>query len=107
MPDDDLVAASFPDRHVTTGSISIVAPIVTATIAPIVIVAIVIATLAVDSVSVTAVRSNAEVKLSERDFGFGRDRIPSISGGCRESPHCARDDRDKWQFSHSDFLLCR
>ena len=102
MPNHDLVAAPFADRHVTAGSASIVA--LTATIAPIVI-AIVITTLAVDSVSVTAVRSDAEVQLSKRDFGLGR--IPSISGVCRNSPHYARDGGDKWQFSYSNLLLCR
>jgi hypothetical protein len=99
MPDHDLAAALFVDLHITTGSASIVAPIVTV-IAPIVIVAIV----AVDSVSVTAVRFNAEDQLSKRDFRFGRD---SISGGCWESPHCTRDGGDKRQFSHSNLLLCR
>jgi hypothetical protein len=79
MPDHDFVAAPFADRHVTTGPAPIVAPIVTVTIAPIVI-AIVITTVAVDAVSVTAVRSDAEVQLSKRDLGFGRDDIPSISG---------------------------
>jgi hypothetical protein len=104
MPDYDLVAAPFADRHVTAGSASIGA--LTVTIAPIVI-AIVITTVAVGSVSVAAVRSDAEVQLSKRNFGFGRDRIPSISGVCRNSPHCARDGGDKRKFSHSDFLLCR
>jgi hypothetical protein len=101
MPDNDLVAAPFADRHVATAFASI-----TVTIAPIVI-AIVVTTLAVRSVSVTAVRSHAEVQLSKGDFGFGRDSTPSISGVCRESPHCARDGGDKRKFSHSDFLLCR
>jgi hypothetical protein len=49
MPDNDLVAAPFADRHVATAFASI-----TVTIAPIVI-AIVITTLAARSVSVTAV----------------------------------------------------
>jgi hypothetical protein len=102
MLDYDLIAPPFTDRHVTAGPASIVA----VTIAPIVI-AIVITTLAVDSVSVTAVRSNAKVQLSKRDFGFGRDSIHPISGVCRERPHCARDGGDKRNFSHSDFLLCR
>lgn len=31
-------------------------------------------------------RSGAEVQLNKRDFGFGGDSIPSVSGGCRESP---------------------
>jgi hypothetical protein len=103
MPDHDLVATPFADLHITTGSTSIVAPIITVT-APIVIVAIVITTLA-DSVSLTAVKSDAGVQLSKRDFGFGRDSIPPISGACRDSPHCARDSGDKWQFSHSNLLL--
>jgi hypothetical protein len=102
MPDYDLVAAPFADRHVTAGATSMVA----VTIAPIVI-AIVITTLAVDSVSVTAVRSDAEVQLSKRNFGFRRDSILSASGVCRESPHCAGERGDKRKFSHSDFLLCR
>jgi hypothetical protein len=105
MLDHDLVAAQFADRHVATGSTSIIAPIATVTIAPIVI-AIVITTLAVDPVSVTAVRSDAEIQLSKRPFGFGRDSILSASGVCRESPHCARDGRDKHKFSYSDFVLC-
>jgi hypothetical protein len=67
------------------------------TIAPIVI-AIVITTLAVHSVSVTAVRSDAEVQLSKRDFGFGRSSIPSISGVYGKSPHYARDGSDKRTF---------
>jgi hypothetical protein len=100
MPDHNLVAAPFADGHVTTGSVSVVAPIVTVTIAPIVIVATVVTTLAVDSVSFTAVRSDTELELSERDVGFRRDCTTSISGECRESPHCARDGGDKWQFSH-------
>jgi hypothetical protein len=104
MPDHDLVAAPFADRHVTTGSVSIVAPIITVTIAPIVIATIVTA-LAVDSVSVTAVRSDAEVQLSKRHFGFGRDSIAFDSGVGRESPHCARDGGDKRKFRHSEFLL--
>jgi hypothetical protein len=62
MPDNDLVAAPFADRHVATAFASI-----TVTIAPIVI-AIVITTLAVRSVSVTAVRSHAEVQLSKGDL---------------------------------------
>jgi hypothetical protein len=106
MPDYDLVAAPFADRHVTAGSASIVA--VAVTIARIVI-ATVITTIAVNSISIAiaAVRSDAEVQLSKRNFGFGRDRTPSISGVCRKSPHYARDGGDKWKFSHSDFLLCR
>jgi hypothetical protein len=97
MPDHDLVAAPFADRHVATTSFSIpISPIVVATISPIVIVATIVAT-----ITLTAVWSNAEVKLSKRDFGFGRD----ISGGCRENPHCARDGGDKRQFSHSNLLL--
>jgi hypothetical protein len=106
MPDHNLVAALFAKRHVATGSVSIIAPIITATVPPIVSVAIVITTLTVVPVSVTAVRSDAEVKLSKRDFGFGRDSIPSISGGCRESPDCRRDGGDKRQFSDSNLLLC-
>jgi hypothetical protein len=102
MPDYDLIAAPFADCHVTAGSTSIVAM----TIAPIVI-ATIITTVAVDSVSVTAVRSDAEVQLSKRNFGFGRDSIPSISGVCRESPYYARDGGDERKFSHLDFLLCR
>jgi hypothetical protein len=101
MPDDDLVAVPFADRHVATAFASIAV-----TIAPIVI-AIVITTVAVGSVSVTAIRSNAEVQLSKRNSGFGRHRIPSISGVRRKSPHYARDGSDKGQFSHSNFLLCR
>jgi len=67
MPDHDLAAALFADFHVATGAASIVAPIV------------VVAIVAVDAVSLTAVRSDAEVQqLGKRDFGFGRD---SISGG--------------------------
>src|SRR5260370_2398577 len=58
MPDHDLAAALFVDLHITTGSASIVAPIVTV-IAPIVIVAIV----AVDAVSVTQFRSTANAQL--------------------------------------------
>jgi hypothetical protein len=69
VPDHDLATALFMDLHVATGSAPIVAPIVTV-IAPIVIVAVV----AVDSVSVTAVRSDAEVQPSKRDFGLGRER---------------------------------
>ena len=80
MPDHDLVAVPFVERYFTTGSASIVAPIVT-----------------LPMVSVETVRSAAEVPLSTRDFGFGRDNIPS---GCRESPHCIRDGGDKRQFSH-------
>ena len=94
MLDHDFTPAPFADRHITTGSTSAVAPIV--------IVPIEIAMFAADSVAVTAVRSNADIQLSKRDFGFGGDGIPSISGGCRESPHCARDGDDKWHFSHSD-----
>jgi hypothetical protein len=101
MPDNDLVAAPFADRHVATAFASI-----TVTIAPIVI-AIVITTLAVGSVSVTAIRPNAEVQLSKRNSGFGGDSIPSISSVCRKSPHYARDGGDKRKFSHSEFLLCR
>jgi hypothetical protein len=77
MPDHDLVAAPFADRHVTTGSASIVAPIVTVTIA------------------VTAVRSDTEVQLCKRNVGLGRDSIPSISsyaGNCR---HRARAGGNK------------
>src|SRR6266566_6542823 len=80
MPDHDLVAVPFVERYFTTGSASIVAPIVT-----------------LPMVSVETVRSDAEVPLSKRDFGFGRDNIPS---GCWESPHCIRDGGDKRQFSH-------
>jgi hypothetical protein len=96
MPDHDLVAAPFADRHVATGSVSIVAPIVAVTIAPIVI-AIVITAFAIDSVSVTAVRSDAEVQLSKRHFGFGRDS--SVSGVGRQSPHYARDGGDSGNFT--------
>jgi hypothetical protein len=103
MPDHDLLAAPLADRHVTTGSVSIVAPIVTVTIAPIVI-AIIITAVAVDPVSVTAVRSDAEVQLSKCHFGFGRDS--TVSGVGRESPRCARDGGDKRKLPHSDFLLC-
>jgi hypothetical protein len=63
--------------------------------------------IAVNSVSVTAVASDAEVQLSKRDFGLERDNIPSISGVYRQNPHCARDGGDKRTFSHSGFLLCR
>ncbi len=77
MPDHNLVAAPFVERYFTTGPASIVAPIVT---------------LPIVSVLVETVRSDAEVPLSKRDFGFGRDNIP---GGCRESPHCTRDGGDK------------
>ena len=78
MPDHNLVAAPFVERYFTTGPASIVTPIVT---------------LPIVSVLVETVRSDAEVPpLSKRDFGFGRDNIP---GGCRESPHCARDGGDK------------
>jgi hypothetical protein len=102
MPDYDLVATPLADRHVPARPASIVA----VTIAPIVI-ATVITTVAVGSVSVTAVRSDAEVQLSKPNFGFGRDSVSSISGVCRESPRYARDGGDKRQFSHSDVLLCR
>jgi hypothetical protein len=30
--------------------------------------------------------AGAEVQLNKRDFGFGGDSIPSVSGGCGESP---------------------
>jgi hypothetical protein len=78
MPDYDLVAAPFADRHVPARPASIVA----VTTAPLVI-ATVTTRVAVVSVSVTAVRSDAEVQLSKRNFGFRRDSIPSISGVCR------------------------
>jgi hypothetical protein len=96
MPDYDLIAAPFPDRHVTAAFASIVAPTT-------IVIAIVITTLAVDSVSVTTVRSDAEVQLSKGNFGFGN--IPS--GVRRQSPHYARDGGDKRQFSHSNLLLCQ
>src|SRR6266849_2253362 len=99
MPDHDLAAALFVDLHITTGSASIVAPIVTV-IAPIVIVAIV----AADSVSVTADRFNAQDQLSKRDVRSGQG---SVSGGCWESPNCTREGGDTRQFSHSNLLLCR
>jgi hypothetical protein len=54
MSDHDLVAPLLAERHVTTGSASVVAPIVRVKVAPIVIVAIGIMTLAVDLVSFTA-----------------------------------------------------
>jgi hypothetical protein len=94
MPDHDLFAALLANFHVSTGSASIVAPIV------------ILAIVAVDSVSVPipAVRSSAE--LSKRDFGFGRDSIPSIWSRRRESPYRARDSGDERQFRHSN-LLCR
>jgi len=96
MPNHDLFAAPFTDGHVTTHAASIIAPIVNVPEGPIVVVAIVI------TVSVTAVSSYAEVQLGKRDFGFGRD---SISGRCRDNPHCAHDGGDEWQFSHSNLLL--
>jgi hypothetical protein len=102
VSDDNLLAAPFANLDVTAGSASIVAPVVTVT-APIIIVAIVVTSLA-DSVSIKAVRSGAEVQLSS-DFGFGGSSISSISGGCGESPRCARDGGDKWQSSHSDLLV--
>jgi hypothetical protein len=58
MPDHDLVAAPFVERYFTTGPASIVSPIVT---------------LPIVSVLVETVWSDAEA----RDFGFGRDGIPS------------------------------
>jgi len=101
MLDHDLAAPLFADRHVTTGSVSIVAPIVAMTIAPIVR-PIIIATFTITP----AVGSDAEVQLSNRDLGLGRD-IHSIPGGCRQNPRRARDGGDKRKFSHSHFLLCR
>src|SRR5215813_11267374 len=101
MLDYDLAAPLFADRHVTTGSVSIVAPIVAMTIAPIVR-PIIIATFTITP----AVGSDAEVQLSNRDLGLGRD-IHSIPGGCRQNPRRARDGGDKRKFSHSHFLLCR
>jgi len=95
MPDHDLASALFAERHVTTDSASIVAPIGAVTKAPIVIVPLIIATFTL------AVGSDTEVELSKRDFGFGSDRIPPVFGGCRETPHCASDGGDEWQFSHS------
>jgi len=95
MPDHDLASALFAERHVTTDSASIVAPIGAVTKAPIVIVPLIIATFTL------AVGSDTEVELSKRDFGFGSDRIPPVFGGRRESQHCASDGGDEWQFSHS------
>jgi hypothetical protein len=81
MPDHHLTSALFVDFHVATGSASIVAPIVIVAIA------------AVDSVSFTAVRSDAEVqRLGKRDFRFEGD---SIAGRCGKSPHCTGDGGDE------------
>src|SRR5215467_13605326 len=101
MLDHDLAAPLFADRHVTTGSVSIVAPIVAMTIAPIVR-PVIISTFTVTP----AVGSDAQVQLSNRDRGLGRD-IHFIPGGCRQNPRRARDGGNKRKFSHSHFLLCR
>jgi hypothetical protein len=88
MPDHDVVAAPLADGHI--------AAVVSASISPILI-TIIIATF---TVMPAAVRSDADIQLSKRDFGFRRDGIPSISGGCRKNPHCACNGGNKRQFSH-------
>jgi hypothetical protein len=103
MPDYDLFPAVFADCNIATSSASIVAPIVTQTVAPIVIVA----TFALAVSVVAAAGSDTEVQLSECDGRFGSNTRTSILGGCWKNPHCARDGSDKRQFSHSNFLLCR
>jgi len=91
MSDDHFVPAPFADRHVAAAFAS-----KTATVSP--VVAVEITTLAIDPVSVTAVRSDAEIQLGKRNFGFEGD--PSTSGRCRKNPHCASDGGNKGQFSH-------
>src|SRR5262245_39468922 len=74
-PDHDLVAAPFADRHIATTSFSVsISPIAVATISPIVIVTTIVAT-------VTAVRSDTELELSERDVRLERASFTSVSGG--------------------------
>src|SRR5260370_7185451 len=69
MPDHDLVATPFADRHVATTPFSIpISPIPVATISPIVIVATLVAT-----ITLTAVWSNPQVNLHHRAFLFHRD----------------------------------
>src|SRR5215469_12714234 len=101
-PDHDLVAASLADGHVATAAS--ISPVLAVAISPVVVIPIIIATFTVGPL---AVGSDTEVQLSERDRRFRGDSITSVFGGCRNTPHYARDGGDKRQFSHSNLLLCR
>jgi hypothetical protein len=101
VPDDDLVAAPFADGHIAAVVSAPISPLIAVAISPIVN-TIIIATFTLAA----AVRSDADIQLSKRDFGL-RTNNPSISSGCRESPHCGCNGGDKRQFSHSNLLLCR
>jgi hypothetical protein len=87
MPDHDIaVGATFANGHVATTARSIsVSPVVVATITPVITI--------IAAVTIAAVWPDAEVELGEGQFGLGS--IPSISGGCRESKHYARDGDDE------------
>jgi hypothetical protein len=98
VSDNNFIAAPFPDGHFAAASLPI-SPIVVIPIGAIIAITV-IATITVAA----AVRSDAYIKLSERDCRFGSDRSGHLSGECRKSPQSARSSDDYRQFSHLDLL---
>src|SRR5215470_15807963 len=73
----DLIAASFPDGHITAAAIVIA----------------------------TAVRPDADIELRERNCRLAIRWSTHLSGKCRKGPQSTRSSQNHRQFSHLDLLV--